>query len=90
MDALQDSRGCQLISLQPFPRKLVPALLQNLHLSQQCHQPRDLQPHVSEIPCSLQKAVQLQAEAHRETCQLQCGSKLQRHQGVGPVQHGAG
>lgn len=68
MDALQDSCGCQLISLQSFPRKLVFALLQNLHLSQQCHQPGDLQSHVPEVPCSLQKALQLQAEANRETC----------------------
>lgn len=62
LDALPNTGGGKLLHRPAVPQHLVPALLPNVHLRQQRHQPHHLQPHVSEVSCCIQKALQVQVE----------------------------
>ena len=48
----------------PVPQHLVPPLLPDVHLPEQCHQPHHLQPDVAEIQICLQEALQVRMEEH--------------------------
>lgn len=62
LDALPHFGPDQLICVYTLPECLVPALLSDLHLRQQRHQPPHLQPHVTEVPLRLSAAIPLQAD----------------------------
>lgn len=59
LDALQDSGFDQLFRDDTLPERLVCAVLSDVHLRQQCDQPRHIQRHVSEIPLCISGAVPL-------------------------------
>ncbi|TMS15840.1 Thyrotropin-releasing hormone receptor [Larimichthys crocea] len=68
----------------PYPQHLVPTLLPDVHLRQQCHQPHHLQPHVAEVSRRIQKALQVQLETEGEGDRVQCADVLQRDEGFIP------
>lgn len=81
LDALPHPGGGQLLPGQGLPGQLVPALLPDLHLPQQRHQPGHLQRHVSKVSRCFPQDLPLREERLRQTRHLQCGTHLQRSQG---------
>lgn len=84
LDALPNTGGGQLLYRPALPQHLVPALLPDVHLHQQCRQPHHLQPHVSEVPRRVQKALQVQLATQGEGGGVQCADVLQRDEGFIP------
>lgn len=61
VDALPDSGFDQLFCVHTISGCLVPVVLSDMHLCQQCYQPCDIQCHVSEVPLGISRAVSLPA-----------------------------
>lgn len=81
LGALPYAGGGQLLYRPALPQQLVSALLPNVHLHQQRHQPHHLQPHVSEVSHGIQKALQVQLATAGKGGRVQGASVLQRHEG---------
>lgn len=79
VDALPDSSFDQLFCVHTLSGCLVPVVLSDMYLCQQCYQPCDIQCHVSEVPLCISRAVPLPAAKRTSEDAVSDSDRLRHH-----------